>query len=571
MTTFKIPNSQGQIRTNYQSDKYGELWETFGVSLKNEGKIQTTRKLLKTKDVNDDTNFGDVVGLATFGSRHYAFTASGSGKEIYRCSVLEDPTVEANWIKYNSNGQFSDETDTAVFGGLLLASTATDIFSTTGSADTTNWWTSTVSGTALTTGKPHVLKVLRGGQETLFVTDGNKVRYYNSTAGHSVVTLQSDLTASTMDRGRDSMWVGTHTESNENALVYEIYVGEQLDGTPVARYAFEVEGRAVLWLKVVDGVPYVLTDKGHIQMFNGAGFQTVRSLPFAFTNETLDGVRAGGVDDNPLNRPVHHAGADVDNQSVFFLMNTKEYGVDSVPTRCFSGVWEFDTQTRQLNHRASLVETTAQNGSPLLTESGPLMVINNSETMYLAGGEINGQDNGLFTETESRYGFITTTEIDSGTVQDAFEAQYIKAKTLTGDDSIQLKYRISKRDREVLSGAWASETQFNTEDTTQVAVGDEITILSGTNNGYSAHVTEINTSDTTTQITVDTAIGTTDEASIVETTNFLKYNETYTSSDGEFKKYGVAETNTWAQYKLILDGDVELREFISKGTAKTEQ
>ena len=580
MSTFKLPNTQGLIRTNYKSDKYGELWETFGIDLQSEGKVKSSRKMVKVKDVNDDANFGEVVGLQTFDSNHYSVTQSGTGKEIYRCSVLSDPTVEDNWVKYNSNGNFSDETDTTVFGGLLLISSATDIFSTTGSIDTTNWWTGTVSGTTLTS-SPHVLEVLRSGQETLFVTDGNLVRYYNATSGHSTVTLQTDLVANTMHRGGQSMWVGTQTETNENALVYEIYVGEQLDGTPIARNAFPVDGRAVLWLRVVDGIPYVLTDKGHIQRFNGVGFVTVpnASLPFAFTNESLDGVRAGNVSENPLNRPVHHAGADVNNQSVYFLLNAKMYNEDKVPTRCSSGIWEFNTVTQQLNHRSALVETTAQNGFHLFASSGPLMVINNPETLYLSGGQLFGKDAGLFAESNSFYGYITTIEIESGTIQDALEAQYIKAKTLTGSDNIELKYRTVSRNRQVVSGIWVNSTTFNTTDTVVVEEGDEFTLQEGTSAGKTAHVVSVSTSDTVTVINLDTAIGTADEVDTTEITNFhtfkknddsgARVSDTYTSTNAEYKKYGADEVNTWIQYKIVFNGEVEMREFISKGTAST--
>ena len=46
--------------------------------------------------------------------------------------------------------------------------------------------------------------------------------------------------------------------------------------------------------------------------------------------------------------------------------------------------------------------------------------------------------------------------------------------------------------------------------------------------------------------------------------------DTYTSIDAEFKKYGADEVNTWIQYKIVYNGEVEMREFISKGTASTE-
>ena len=565
MSTSYIPNN-GEIRTNYNTDKYTELWDTFGVDLQSVGKIKSSKKLLKVKDSSDDGNFGNVVGIETYSSQHYTVT----DEEIYKCSVLNDVTDESNWSKENTNGVFGAETDTVVFGGNLLVSQETDILSFNGTTWDEDWWTTVTSGSALTNNRSHAMEVLNGGQETLFVTDDNVVRYYNITAGHSTVTIKSGHVASTLSAGRDSMWVGTYSDSDKTALVYEIYVGEQLNSVAVARYAHKVDGRAVLVLEVVDGTPYVLTDKGHWQMFNGVGFVTVKSLPFAFTPESLEGIRTGSIQNNSWNRPVSHGGSGVHNQSIYCLMNTEMYNEDKTPNRTATGLWEFNTTTRQLNHRSPLVENTTQKGFVIGEKSGPLLVINTSESLFLAGFELNGEANGLFAETTTNYGYIVTGEIESNTVQDALESQYIKAKTLTGDDSIQLKYRVTEQDRQVVSGTWADTSTINTTDTVTVSVGDEVTLMNGTKAGFSAQVSSLSIGGATTSITLDTEIGTLAETNLIEVTNFTKVKDTYTSSDGEYKRLGVDATTPWVQYKLTFDGEVSLRQFINKGNSKTE-
>ena len=569
MANFRIPNSQGQTRTIYKTDKYGELWDTFGIDLQSIGKIKSAKKMLKVKDVSDDGNFGDVYGLATYNNHHYVVTGSGTGKEIYRCGVADDVRIENNWDKQNSNGSFGAETDTTVFGGNLLISQATNIMNTDGSTYDEDWWTAVISGTALTSSRPHTMEVLRGGQETLFVLDGNKVRYYNATAGHSTVTLQTDLVASVLDKGRDSMYVGTYTETNENALVYEIYVGEVIGSTPVARFAFPVDGRAVLALRVVDGIPYVITDKGHIQKFNGAGFVTVNSLPFAFTDEQLQGVRAGSVSNNSANKPIHHGGTDVHNQSIFFAMNTEMSNQDKTPNRCASGIWEYNTVTNQLNHRSAFVETSTQNGGHLGEATGPLIVINNSESLFLAGFELNGQSNGLFAESDSFFGYIITTEIESNSIQQAFNTVIVKADTILDDATIDVKYRTVGRERQTASGAWLNARTFNTTATVTVEEGDEITILDGTHTGAIAHVQSVSRSVAVTSIVLTEDVATTGDAVVIEITNFQLLAKNFSSADKEFLNTGTDVVNTWVQFKLVFNGKISLREFIAHDSAKT--
>jgi hypothetical protein len=47
-------------------------------------------------------------------------------------------------------------------------------------------------------------------------------------------------------------------------------------------------------------------------------------------------------------------------------------------------------------------------------------------------------------------------------------------------------------------------------------------------------------------------------------------NPTYTDDDGEFKSIGVGISAPWIQYKVVMRGLVEYRQFISKGNAKTQ-
>lgn len=581
MSEFTIPNQYGQIRQASRGDVFGELVHTFNIDLNSSlGKIKTAKKMVKVLD--EDTNLSGEVPQAfeIYDPRYWMITSDG----LFHCSLNNDPTDSANWtnasgIKPAGLGFYSDM---VVFNGLLLMSLNTNIASYNGSSTTANWWTSTVSGSSLTTGYPHIMHVHRGGQETLFVTDKNRIRYMNlpgGTPNHFTVTLQTDLVACCVTSGVDRVWVGTYTESGGNAYVYEIVVGETLDvtdsngavldTTPVARNAYKVEGRAVLSIEVVDNVPYIITEKGNLQAFNGAGFTTVASFPFSYTQEELSDVRAGLVQDSNTSRPVHPKGMRQHNQSIFININTELYSGDYA-NKAPSGIWEYNKETNTLNHRYALADSTSVYGEYEGRRSGPLLIVDNEHTFLMAGGESYTGPSGVFVESASaNQGFFVTSEIQSQSVADAFESLYLKAKTLGDGESIVLKYRTTKKDRQFCNGTFIDTLSFNTTDTVNVEVGNEVTITRGTNAGKIAHIASITTSSSVTSITLDTALGTANETQRFEINNFKLAGGTYTSEDGEYKRFGDFGTNPWIQYKVVMTGDVELRQLLRKTNNKS--
>ena len=76
MSTFTIPNSQGQIRVSNTSDIFGELSETFNIDLSSSlGKIKVGNKLARI--LTEGTHIGTPAGfvdILTWGSKHYILT-----------------------------------------------------------------------------------------------------------------------------------------------------------------------------------------------------------------------------------------------------------------------------------------------------------------------------------------------------------------------------------------------------------------------------------------------------------------------------------------------------------------
>lgn len=553
MAIFTIPSSRNEIRQNGRSD-YGEFVESFGIDLNQKfGKIFTSKKLVKVLDEDTDLGGNFPIAIEKYKDRFYLLTDD----DLYRV-LSGDPTVTANWSEVTEiTSTTNSDSDLVVFDGKLLISRGGDIFSWDGTTFANNW----DSGRLTSLSNVTQMHVHRGGQETLFLLDENTVKYYNSSAGQSTVTLQADLTANCVTSGVNAIWVGTVSDSGASAYVYEIYVGEQIDAAPVARNAYKVEGTAVMAIEVIDNVPYIVTEKGNIQAFNGVGFSTVASFPFANTTEVLN------LD------AVHPNGMKLHNDSLYINLRTdlrdsdEDYAVNTP-----SGIWEFNRITGQLTHRFGFVNDANDKGILHMNDvfSGALYIMDNQYGLLLAAGESGKSTatSGLYADTGSSYGYFITGEINSGTVEDAYESVYTKAKTLADGESIEIKYRTEKFDREFADMAAARTNVINTTDTlTNVAVGWEVTDI---HTGKTAHITAIDTTSGTTSLTLDRDIATKGAIFRAVFHNWTLVADTYTRADGEVKRNGGFGTNPWIQFKVILDGDIEMREFRVKSNSKAE-
>lgn len=571
---FSIPNNVGQIRQDNRADTRGELYETFNIDLSTTPeKMRVSKRLERILNGAALSNPTASLDLLIWDTKYILITED----ELFTCSVVNDPTVAANWSKPAISEDFDLSSTAVVFDGLLRISVDTNIARWNGSTTyANNWWTADISGAALTTGVPHVLHVHRGGAETLFVTDGNLVRYYNAASTHTTLTLQTDLTACCVDSGVSAIWVGTYNETSGNAYVYEMYVGEtESSGVAVSRNAYAVDGRAVLALWVKDNVPYIVTDRGRVQVFNGVGFTTIAEFPFAFSGRPFDNVRPGQIQDSSTERPVHPRGVKVHNDSAFILVNTRsEVDAYAVNTRTHSGVWEFSHTTGALTHRHAFADAATDYGAGVLDRSGPLLIVDNEDTFLLAAANsVAGQEPGLYgtTNTTNQAWFVTP-EIGSGTIQDSFQRVIHMAKTLGATDTIHTLYRTRKRDTVRFTANWLDTTRFTTTDTvTTIAEGDLIRISHGYAAGEWAVVTAKAASALTTTVTLNRAIGVASQTSYVYSDNFQLIDSVYTLTDGEYKAVGVTQVNPWIQYMVILKGPIEYRRFESIEGAKTQR
>lgn len=579
MSTQKIPSTEKQIIQSNVGDYRGNLWSTYNIDLdSNPGTIKTSKRLDRVLD--EDHGYiatGDIMQALQIHDGNYYLATN---ENVLSCSVSSDPTNVANWAG-ESDFQSEDlglETDMTSFAGLLLTSFGTDIASFDGTTFDADWWTNVASGTTLTANKVHTLAVLRTGNDTLFVTDGNVIRYLNITSGPAYnktsITLDTLMTANCLAPSLDTMWVGTYTEVENNAYVYEVVVGNDQ-----ASQAYEIDGRVCLTMFTYKNTPFVVTEKGYIQVFNGAGFETIAQFPWADQSMIMDGCRPGLVQDSSTSRAIHPKGAQVSGKYAFIYVNAEDEfdSGENLSTRGASGVWVLDLETYSLTHRYSLADASTDYGQSKVGRSGPVLITGTPETRIMVAGEAHGTEGVWMEGSETAQGYFTTVRHESDSITDNFETFVVKADTLDTSQTIDVKYKetvVPNYPVRINDISWLNATQFTTTGDLSLIVpdaegnyGHEVEIVAGYRAGYMCHITAID-GVTTKTVTVDESIGTLNELSDIYIDNWKKLEDQYIPSDGERKKLGGGENATFRQYKVVMNGAVTVREIISKSNNK---
>lgn len=550
MSTFKIPND-GNIRQLNRGDIYGEIWASKNIDLSTSpGKIKLARP---TEQVMTNSELENEAVEALVGHEDYIY-------------VLTDETLFRDRSPFNGFSSvvttgLSNGEDMVVFNGEVLISENTDIGQFDGSY-TSDWWSSTISGSALTSGVPHILHVLRAsGKDTLAVTDGNRLRYYNTTAGHTSFTWDASLIACCQDSGLNFGWVGTYNENDGNAEVIAWQVGND---AYTQTYPIK-NAKAVLAIKVVDNIPYILTERGEIQKFNQAGFSTIATLPLWNEPGFLSGVRPGSIQSNNTSRPVHPKGMDILGDKLLIYVNAESSDFSSnVNERFNSGLYEVDLITGSVSHRMCAA------GDTLLRDSGPILTLNEENSRIYFSGRLDtadgSSDYGLWREDlttdATNNGYFALTELQSSSVEDNYEKIVLAA--LNGNSgSLTAKYRLSKDTILPVEADinWLDSTSFTTTDDLSDVVAKfsddpsniEVELLSDTGDIGHAQVTSIESSENTYTVVVDTAIGTAAAGARVRFDNWTAIADVYNTED-LIKEIGLDRNGPQLHLKIWLYG-----------------
>lgn len=551
MATFRIPN-QGQIRQTGRGDVFGELWASRNVDLsESPGKLKLARPM---KRVATDSTIGSdsIVGLGVLNGSAYALTPG----TLYRA------TGASGYETWASESTTPDRAeDMVVFRGQLVMTTTDDLDAYDGSSFTSNWWTAR-GNPSLTSNNPvvavpHIMEVVRIGAETLAVTDGNEVHAYTgaigSGSGTSVtVDLDKSAVASCIKSAIRKVWIGTYNKAGQEAHVYE-WDGASTNYTQ----SFPVGAQAVLAMELVDDIPYIVTELGEVRRFNGVGFTTVASFPFA-TSPVFDGSAvSGSTQSNSLVRPVHPKGMKRQGGTLFIYATFRGPSDLPLDSRSLPGIWALDLATNSLTHRAS-----PEGG--LLERVSPIMLISSQHGRIMCGGRDTSGENGIFLEdlgATANRGYAITTEFGSEAMQDSWHGMGISADV--GGGSVRVKYRTERVDGYpvTITGAWSSTSVIGSTDAdlalvkTRYDAGyrDEVEVIDGGGAGKLAHISKVEKSASTYTVTLDEAIGVAGETVTFYVDNWKASGKVQEST---FEKHGTAgEASSFAQYKVELRGD----------------
>lgn len=554
--SFKIPNN-GQIRQLGYGDIAGELWSSFNIDIHTSpGKIQLARPL---KQVASDTDLGSgaIVGFGMLDGDPYALTDT----TLYKTTTASSFET---WSSANSGPANAD--DMVSFRGQLVMTTNNNIDAFDSSSFTQDWWTArgnpTLTNNNPTVVYPHMMEVLRIGSETLAVTDGYQVHAYTgaigSGSGTSVtVDLPQEYVATCIKSAIRKAWIGTYSMSGGEAMVFE-WDGASTNYTQ----AYPTGARAVLAMELIEDTPVIVTERGEVKIFNGAGFSTRARLPFSTKALFADGVSTSNINANSLTRPVHPKGMKRagDKVLIFVAHQTNDRPLDE---RSPNGLWALDISNPGAPDW-SLTHLASPDNEQAFINSSPIMVIDDAFGRIFVGGKKTDNTVGIWLEdlgTTAHYGYYTTTELGSKNITDTFERMVIKAVTGTGE--IVGKYRTSTEVEYpvVASVAWSSTTTFGTtadlslvEERYNAGHRDEIEVITGAGAGRLAHITSLDKSASTYTITVDQAIGTAGSTATLRIDNWKLIDKTMDSST-EVERFGTSgEASSVAQFKIELRG-----------------
>lgn len=246
--------------------------------------------------------------------------------------------------------------------------------------------------------------------------------------------------------------------------------------------------------------------------------------------------------------------------------------VDAVEERAITIGGSLGVAVLSLDSRKSV-------GSTYVDRSGPILVMGAVRTNIFYGSEVffagSTQD-----ETHAQIpvlmsfgmgyniGSFITPKIPTSQIKDTWRKIIsFFGELITESDKIVIKYRLKERPGLPTPYAeltWTSETTFtvdtNTYDFKSVEEGDEIEITGGAAAGYTAHITDIDSSSSTYTVTIDESLpvsNTNVSSFFVDNWKKLQeYDSTYEDNDD-----GIGETNfdegaksKWAQLKVELRG-----------------
>lgn len=582
---IKIPTIDGKFSQPNDGKKFGNIWATWNIDFDtNRGKIRISPQTI-IRAHSDEAGKSDlsypvaIVRSSADGTDRWWAMCGGV---LYK-SANSDPT--SAWSKdelASSPSGLNDNCDMKDFGGSLFVTKP----GTTGLPLLYRLLSGTWSDNAPpvpTLNQPAPLCV--GFNNLLLEGAGNSIniRDINNNAKTGRLLFRTELKVIWIKSSSNGYWIGCRNILGEDG---EIFFWDGSSNNFNYNYRiFHPECFAGIIGE--NDIPYVINGNGQLLKFNGGGFSEIARLPIA-NNKAKRWTDGETI---PIN--VGRNGMAMIDGKVHILLSAEIDGNEyKLLENMLGGIWCYDEEIG-LYHRYSITKDTGANildyGSPILKRAGALVPTTKDKGVFLAGAGLYKAD-GVTTTDELRVivslltadniekrGYIITPQIKSDQIEEAWQKIWLKfKKLLNAADQIIVKYRTLEKSFGNLDNgvtvAWSDTDTFTSTNAAfaNVAVGDEIEILSGEGSGTSAHVTAISVNAGTYTVDLDTAVADASGNISVRASNWTKIG-TVSDQNRVFEDFPIMTNSPWIQFKIEMrfNGDDEVDEIIANSEVST--
>lgn len=507
---YSLPDEKGNITQLNSGDTLGDLYSSFGISLK-DGKIKVSNPQKVYFDTVSETSFTTkILGAVRFGTNKMLVLSN----KIYYFTL--GSFFNYSYVSAGSNLPSPSAYDTGVyFDGKILVSDTDDIHSSTDGATWALWWTGTLGQSALSSAvsdqQPRLMKV--GGTGNLYISDsGNKI-YYVDRAGSSVVktgngTLDFSETNhrfTCMEPTSTRMWIGTKNIGGKAAVIeWDMSVSAS-----TANKIHDIGAEAVRAIVIYHDTPIAILSNGKFKIFDGLRFVDMKGVEIRIP-------RGYKLAEDFM----HRNGWDTMDGLPHILINGKlegqasDYAAASISEWAMpSGVYAIDPE-KGLYHKYSLPTGDVSRddyAQVSATKTGALIAVDIEETKFLSSYETMETDSTYratlaYEDAANTYdtkAWIATSHKLALRQEDKLTELF--HKPLEAGCSINLYQRSENNNPTVLKGTWADTDTFNTVVTgTGIEKGNIALIKMGSGAGQWVKIKEVTESSTVTSITLET-------------------------------------------------------------------
>jgi hypothetical protein len=577
---IEIPTEKGQLVQPNKGEFDGNIWASYNMDfISNPGAIRVSPQ---TTVVYSDLNSTPMIYPTQFVEGAFLDTTvriwTIADKGVFYTNGSDPSNPSGGFTKDATAGSPTDlnylTTDAVEWNGSLIVSKDQVI-----SKLTAGTWTASYKSGFLT-GTPHPLG--RAFNNLLLVGD------YSATLGAIVASIDitDSMSATRLIFGKEFQVVWIRSSSN---MVYigcrNTHGGRAVvfvwDGSSENfNYAYKINGSECYAGVIKDEVPYTINERGELLVLSGSAFTQLATLPVFNTDFNLT---AGNIGRN---------GMAIQDNKIHILINaskgsTQTTGYNYLENQ-LSGIWVYDPKVG-LVHRYSITKHVASDindyGSPVIAPNGyggSLFTLGKNvgniligSVLYTGSGVSSNNElrhciltilnNDTDTTAKSGY-FITPKLIGTGAQENWQKAWLVIKSFLSASSKIVLKYRTLDNTfatwNSPQEGTWYNTNSFTTSvSVSELAVGNEIEIISGEGSGLNAHITNING----TMIVLDETILGASGTLAARAGNWTKCGTDINYQGQEFFKIPLAQNSTWIQFKVVgfFQGKEEIKKLIT--------